>query len=164
MQQFRTSEPFIHGSLAIWMAIKSNQLSTSHVVESHHQLMLSLAKLQITTIYMSQAFLSLKHGDFGVGPLAHHTNQYLNTIYIYIIYIYLFIYLLCCHGVSWWGHSEVAHHKPRWTHLGRSTFVSKEPRGWAPVGFSVGSTVETWNHPSDHSARVVMMFWWIIYI
>ena len=98
MQQFRTSEPFIHGSLAIWMAIKSNQLSTSHVVESHHQLMLSLAKLQITTIYMSQAFLSLKHGDFGVGPLAHHTNQYLNTIYI--IYIYLFIYcvVMVCHG------------------------------------------------------------------
>lgn len=49
MQQFWTSEPFIHGSLAIWMAIKSNQLSTSHVVEPHHQLMLSLAKLQITS-------------------------------------------------------------------------------------------------------------------
>jgi hypothetical protein len=75
--------------------IYCNQLSTSHVVESHHQLMLSLAKLQITTIYMSQAFLSLKHGDFGVGPLAHHTNQYLNTIYICIVLSYV---VMVCHG------------------------------------------------------------------
>ena len=114
--------------------IYCNQLSTSHVVESHHQLMLSLAKLQITTIYMSQAFLSLKHGDFGVGPLAHHTNQYLNTIYIY-----MYCVVICCHGVSWWGRSPKAQMDSSWPQHLREQRAS----GLGPRWFQCG--INGWN-------------------